>query len=39
MDRNVRFARAAMERHLAPEGRKVVTNGVVWDGPIEPGAS
>jgi DNA/RNA-binding domain of Phe-tRNA-synthetase-like protein len=30
MDENVRFARAAMERHLAPEGRQVVTAGSTW---------
>lgn len=31
MGENVRFAREAMERHLAPEGRTVATAGAVWD--------
>ena len=29
MQKNVRFACAAMERHLAPEGRQVVTAGAM----------
>jgi len=33
MDENVRFARGAMERHLAPEGRVVATAGAGWGNP------
>ena len=33
MDENVRFARDAMARHLAPEGRTVATAGTVWGDP------
>jgi DNA/RNA-binding domain of Phe-tRNA-synthetase-like protein len=33
MDDNVRFARDAMERHLAPENRTVRTAGARWDPP------
>ena len=36
MDENVRFARDAMERHLAPRGRTITTKGGVWDGSAGP---
>jgi DNA/RNA-binding domain of Phe-tRNA-synthetase-like protein len=33
MEENVRFARCAMERHLAPEGGAVATAGAGWGNP------